>query len=146
MAVPRLRNYDRAQSCYEQARLLLPYDGNPSHQLAILSSYQKDVFGSLVHYYRALCVRTPYETASENMGTVLNKALEQYKARGLVREKERLAETANGTPAVPRLRVEAFKEKVVVLHSLWSLNMDEYVTFICIIRSPLTSLKSESPG
>lgn len=124
MTLPRLRNYDRAQSCYEQARLLLPFDGNPSHQLAILASYQKDVFGSLVHYYRALCVRTPYETAAENLGTVLNKAFEQYQAKGLVREQEKQTETANGTPAVPRLRVEAFKEKVVVLHSMWGMNID----------------------
>ncbi|KAI0342447.1 hypothetical protein BDW22DRAFT_1429283 [Trametopsis cervina] len=125
MALPRLRNYDRAQSCYEQARLLLPFDGNPSHQLAILSSYQKDIFGSLVHYYRALCVRTPYETASENLGTVLSKALEQYKVNGLIREKEERAEVAKGTPATPRLRVEAFKEKVVVLHSMWGMHIDE---------------------
>ncbi|KAI0088293.1 hypothetical protein BDY19DRAFT_950147 [Irpex rosettiformis] len=125
MALPRLRNYDRAQSCYEQARLLLPFDGNPSHQLAILSSYQKDVFGSLVHYYRALCVRTPYETAAENLSTVLNKAFEQYQAKGLIREQEKQAEAANGTHSVPRLRVEAFKEKVVVLHSMWGMNIDE---------------------
>jgi tetratricopeptide (TPR) repeat protein len=138
VALPRLRNYDRAQSCYEQARLLLPFDGNPSHQLAILASYQKDIFGSLVHYYRALCVRTPYETASENLGTVLNKAFEQYKAKGLVREQEKQAEIASGAPAVPRLRVEAFKEKVVVLHSMWSMNNDECVPFTPNLHSVLT--------
>ena len=75
--IPRARNYEKAQQCYEQARLLVPYEGNPSHQLAILSSYKKDAFGSLVHYYRALCVRQPYDTAAENLGTVLTKTLEQ---------------------------------------------------------------------
>lgn len=127
ITLPRLRNYDRAQSCYEQARLLLPYDGNPSHQLAILSSYQKDVFGSLVHYYRALCVRTPYETAADNLGTVLNKAFEQYQSKGLIREQEKQAEAATGVLPAPRVRVEAFKEKIVVLHSMWGSNIDEYV-------------------
>lgn len=127
--LPRLRNYDRAQSCYEQARLLLPYDGNPSHQLAILSSYQKDTLNSILHYYRALCVRSPYETASENLGTVLHKALEQYKSKGLLREievQEELSANGNG-PIPPRLRVESFKEKVVVLHAQWCMNVDEYV-------------------
>ncbi|EKM56730.1 uncharacterized protein PHACADRAFT_254023 [Phanerochaete carnosa HHB-10118-sp] len=125
MPLPRLRNYDRAQSCYEQARLLFPHDGNPSHQLAILSSYQKDTLSSILHYYRALCVRTPYETASENLGTVLSKALEQYKSKGLLREAEAQEELANSETVSPRLRVEAFKEKVAVLHAQWCRNVDE---------------------
>ncbi|KAI0922973.1 hypothetical protein AcV5_009826 [Taiwanofungus camphoratus] len=130
VAIPRMRNYDRAQSCYEQARLLLPNDGNPSHQLAILASYQKDTFESLVHYYRALCVRTPYDTASENMGTTLSKALDQWKVRGSRKEREREKEEARGaaTPLAPRLRVEGFKEKLIVLHALWRLPSDEIET------------------
>jgi tetratricopeptide (TPR) repeat protein len=123
--LPRLRNYDRAQSCYEQARLLLPHDGNPSHQLAILSSYQKDTLSCIMHYYRALCVRSPYETASENLGTVLHKALEQYKTRGLLREIEAQEELATTGTITPRARVESFKEKVVVLHAQWCMNVDE---------------------
>jgi protein SMG7 len=121
---PRARNYDKAQQCYEQARLLVPYEGNPSHQLAILASYQKDTFGSLYHYYRALCVRQPYDTASENLGTVLAKALEQWKARTR-REREKPidkdGERGSGASLAPRLRVEAFKEAVVVLNALWRL-------------------------
>jgi hypothetical protein len=125
--IPRARNYDKAQQCYEQARLLVPYEGNPSHQLAILASYQKDLFGSLIHYYRALCVLQPYDTASENLGTVLNKALDQWKTR-TKREKEKnggkAAERNGSSPLAPRLRVENFKEKVVVLHALWRLGVD----------------------
>jgi protein SMG7 len=107
-AIPRARNYDMAQQCYEQARLLVPYEGNSSHQLAILASYQKDTFGSLYHYYRALCVRQPYDTASENLGTVLSKALEQWKARTR-REREKPVDKDGdrgiGSSLAPRLRV-----------------------------------------
>jgi protein SMG7 len=127
--IPRARNYDKAQQCYEQARLLVPYEGNPSHQLAILASYQKDLFGSLIHYYRALCVLQPYDTASENLGTVVNKALDQWKTR-MKREKEKNANKAERdglTPLAPRLRVEFFKEKVVVLHALWRLGLERYI-------------------
>ena len=124
MPLPRLRNYDRAQSCYEQARLLLPHDGNPSHQLAILSSYQKDTFSSLVHYYRALCVRQPFDTASENMANVLSKTLDTYRTKGLLRERELLEEKASGAQPTPRIRVEAFKEQVAVLHAQWCMNND----------------------
>lgn len=131
--IPRARNYDKAQQCYEQARLLVPYEGNPSHQLAILSSYQKDSFGSLAHYYRALCVLQPYDTASENLGTVLSKVLDQWKVK-MRREKEKnggkILET-DGSSLAPRLRVENFKEKVVVLHALWRLGVEKCMIFLC---------------
>ena len=120
----RARNYDKAQQCYEQARLLVPYEGNPSHQLAILASYQKDLFGSLVHYYRALCVLQPYDTASDNLGVVLNKALDQWKNR-IKRLKDKAADRERESGVVaPHLRVEIFKERVVVLHALWRLGVD----------------------
>lgn len=116
-SVPRPRNYIRAQTSYEHARLLVPDDGNASHQLAILAAYQKDAFGSLLHYYRALCVRQPYDTASDNLNTVLKKALDQFKSkRG--RKDEELRK-------VPRFQVEQLKEAVVVLHAFWSLDGDE---------------------
>lgn len=146
MALPRLRNYDRAQSCYEQARLLLPHDGNPSHQLAILSSYHKDTFSSLVHYYRALCVRQPFDTAAENMGTVLNKALDTYKSRGLLREREMNDDAANGVAITPRVRVEAFKEKVVVLHAQWCMNVDEYVSILYLVPTISSLVQSKIYG
>lgn len=127
--MPRMRNYEKAQQCYEHARLLLPYDGNASHQLAILSSYQRDAFSSLFHYYRALCVRQPYDTASDNMITVLNKALDLWKARmKRDREREKDHDDEQITASVPPIvRINAFKEKVVVLHALWRLGVDKYV-------------------
>ncbi|RDB17335.1 Protein SMG7 [Hypsizygus marmoreus] len=116
--IPGRRNYEKAQQCYEQARLLVPTDGNPSHQLAIIDTYRKDSFGSLTHYYRALCVRTPYDTASENLSSVLSKALEQWRNRSR-RERER----TDTLP--PRVQIELFKEKIVVLHALWKVGMDK---------------------
>ena len=118
-AYPRQRTYEKAQQCYEQARALLPHEGNPSHQLAILASYKKDNFTSLVHYYRALCVRQPYDTAAENLGTVLSKALESW------RQRMRRAEQHVDAPLLPKQRIDAFKEKVVVLHALWRVGIDK---------------------
>ena len=136
---PRPRTYDKAQQCYEQARLLVPYEGNPSHQLAILASYQKDSFSSLIHYYRALCVSQPYDTAAENLGTVLSKALEMWRQRT---RRERDKNTSVESQIPPRVRVETFKEKVVVLHALWRVGMDKgvekYFDTISIIFLGLT--------
>ncbi|KAF9260750.1 hypothetical protein L218DRAFT_572149 [Marasmius fiardii PR-910] len=120
--LPRPRNYEKARHCYEQAKLLVPHEGNPSHQLAILASYQKDMFTSLVHYYRALCVRHPYDSASENIHTVLHKAIEQWKT------KSRSVGEADLRNAVGKVKIEAFKEKLVVLHGLYRLGLGKYDT------------------
>jgi hypothetical protein len=117
--VPRPRDYHRAQQCYEQARLLMPHDGNPSHQLAIIAFYQKDPFISLLHYYRALCVRQPYDTASENLGSVLTRALDQWYHRS--RRDKHLA--PKDSP--PRVKVELFKDRIVVLHAVWRAGLKD---------------------
>ncbi|KAF9022220.1 hypothetical protein BDZ89DRAFT_210483 [Hymenopellis radicata] len=114
----RPRNYTKARSCYEQAKLLVATDGNPSHQLAILASYEKDQFMSLVHYYFALCVKQPYETAADNMGTIMHKALEQWKARS---KEDNLA----SEPPIAKIRIDIFKDKMVVLHGLWRLGLQK---------------------
>lgn len=119
---PRPKNYTKAQQCYEQARLLVPSEGNPSHQLAILASYKKDSFASLIHYYRALCVSQPYDTAAENLGTVLSKALEVWRQR-MKRERDRSAH-GDAQPSI-RVRTENLQENIVVLHALWRLGMDK---------------------
>lgn len=121
-AVARPRNYDKAMQCYEQARSLVPNEGNPSHQLAILASYQNDSFSSIVHYYRSLCVRQPYDTAAENLGTVLAKALDAWRQK-MKREKE--MNGANDVTLAPRIRISLFTEKIVVLHALWRIGMEK---------------------
>ncbi|KAG6380081.1 hypothetical protein JVT61DRAFT_8163 [Boletus reticuloceps] len=121
-SIPRARNYDKAIQCYEQARLLVPYEGNSSHQLAILAFYQGDMFSSLFHYYRALCVRQPYDTASENVKKILNKALDQQIKK--TRDVPQTTVTESGE-VPPRLRVDYFKENIVLLHALWRLGSDK---------------------
>ncbi|TRM67084.1 hypothetical protein BD626DRAFT_566125 [Schizophyllum amplum] len=115
----RPRNYDRAQSCYEHARRLVPDDGNPSHQMAIIASYQNDVFSSVVHYYRALCVRQPYEPAADNLSTVFHKALDQFKRR-----KQQEHEKGDASEVSVRSRIDSFKDKIVVIHALWRHGSD----------------------
>lgn len=116
---PRPRNYTRAFTAYSHARLLLPDDGNASHQLAILASYENDTFATVLHYYRALCVRQPFDVASTNLTLVLKKALEDL-------WRARRGRKTDEQPKFPKL-VDKFKESVVVLHGLWSFDSDELV-------------------
>ncbi|KAG8934834.1 hypothetical protein FRC02_009154 [Tulasnella sp. 418] len=102
-AIAKARDYTRAAECYHQARLLLPDNGNPSNQLAVLAVWSSDSFSSVYHCYRALCVKKPFPTARENLEKPLKKALES----------SRQGEDVQQTP------VEAFKESVILLHGLW---------------------------
>lgn len=79
---PQQRNFEDAIACYEAARLLVPSSGNPSNQLAVVSAYSGDVFGAVYHYYRALCVKVPFESAKINLGTSLGKSVMEWSKEG----------------------------------------------------------------
>ena len=108
--IPRARDYEKARQRYEQARALVPHEGNPSNQLAILSSYQMDTFNAVVHYYRAICVQQPYDGAAENMGKSLKKSLDFWNTKGKAKQQE---------ATVPRLKIEVLKEQIIALHAYW---------------------------
>jgi protein SMG7 len=118
-AGPRPRNYAKSAEYYLQARLLIPENGNPSNQLAILAMYARDSFGSVLNYYRAICIRLPFPTAKDNLEKTLVKAIDKYKKDG-----ERV-ESGGGEET----KVEVFKEDVVVLHGLWFLKA-RFVTLL----------------
>jgi len=113
---PRPRNYSKAQECYERARLLVPDVGNACHQLAILASYQLDPFAGVLQYYRAMCVKQPYETAASNLDSTLARNLESYK---------KLSKTDPQPGEPPKSRVERFKKALITLHGLWKLSSSE---------------------
>jgi len=135
--VPRARNYDKAQKCYDQARLLVPNEGNPWHQLAILSSYQKNTFLMVMHYYRAFCVQQPYETAIDNLNMVLTKVLDTWKKYDQ-REREKALDMEMAT----HILVNTFQERIITLHALWRLGaergVEKYVFCSCSYELPLT--------
>ena len=62
-------DFSRACAFYEQSRLILPDQGQPSNQLAVVSLYSTDTFAALYYYYRALCVKTPFAKARELSST-----------------------------------------------------------------------------
>jgi hypothetical protein len=121
--LPRAKTYDKARACYECARDLMPDEGNASHQLAILASYQKDTFESLVQYYKALCVRSAYDPAAENMGNVLSKFLEAWRRRRKGKQGRLPSEDLSGAKSNP----PSFKDNVILLHALWRLSVEESV-------------------
>ncbi|KAM0791259.1 hypothetical protein ACM66B_005735 [Microbotryomycetes sp. NB124-2] len=78
----KAKTYTRAAECYHQARLLMPDDGNPSNQLAVLSTYSNDNLSTVYHYYRALAVMTPFSTARVNLGKLFAKLVTRWFSPG----------------------------------------------------------------
>ncbi|BGP32178.1 hypothetical protein JCM10296v2_003958 [Rhodotorula toruloides] len=79
----KIKTYAKAAECYNQARLLLPDNGNPSNQLAVLSQYAADPLASIYHYYRAICVRSmPFSTARANLQITFKKAVARWAENG----------------------------------------------------------------
>ncbi|GAA6021027.1 hypothetical protein JCM10207_003892 [Rhodosporidiobolus poonsookiae] len=76
------KTYAKAAGCYTQARLLLPDNGNPSNQLAVLSQYAHDALSSVYHYLRALATRQPFATARANLQVTLKRAVARWAAEG----------------------------------------------------------------
>ncbi|GAA5902361.1 hypothetical protein JCM5296_003121 [Sporobolomyces johnsonii] len=74
----KVKTFTKAAECYYQARLLIPDNGNPSNQLAVLAQYAADPLSSAYHYYRALSVRTPFDTARANLQTTFKKVLQRW--------------------------------------------------------------------
>ncbi|KAI6041559.1 hypothetical protein EDC04DRAFT_3139688 [Pisolithus marmoratus] len=111
--VTRARTYNRSISLYEHARALLPSDGNAAHQLAILAFYGGDIFHALYWYWRALCVKVPYEAAVENVRKVLARAATEGASRWSGQ-----AVRGEGEEEVLVRKVEQMKENITFLHAL----------------------------
>jgi hypothetical protein len=59
---------------YAAAARLFPGGGNPHNQLAVLATYTGDEMCAAYRYARAQACATPFATARENMGLLLDKA------------------------------------------------------------------------
>lgn len=77
---PAPHDFGAALRFYHEAHLLLPDHGNPSNQLAVVALFVGDTFGAMYQYYRALCVRVPFDKARFNLHRLLDKALESWLA------------------------------------------------------------------
>ncbi|GAA6060118.1 hypothetical protein JCM10212_003526 [Sporobolomyces blumeae] len=103
-----VKTFAKAAECYRQAALLIPDNGNPHNQLAVLAQYASDPLSSAYHYYRALALRIPFETAKTNLQTTYKKSL----SRWLATEAEGLGQDGSSDAA-------RFRSAFVALHAIF---------------------------
>lgn len=127
--VSKEKTWARAYEAYHQARLLVPDDGNPSNQLAVLSGYQHDDLSTIYHYYRALCVRKAFSTAKQNLGPTFAKILSVWEGDQKRDADKRKLQAGSGryvnadgdsvrAEQDPTELLERFKRSFVVLHAI----------------------------
>uniref|UniRef100_A0A803KMD7 Uncharacterized protein n=1 Tax=Chenopodium quinoa TaxID=63459 RepID=A0A803KMD7_CHEQI len=74
----RVREFSAASSYYLQAASLWPSNGNPHHQLAILSTYSSDELVAVYRYFRSLAAEIPFPTAKDNLVIAFEKNRQNY--------------------------------------------------------------------
>ncbi len=68
------RNWLKAERYYRQALQLLPENGNPHNQLAVVATYTNNNLSAVHRYFRSLAVRgQPFTTALQNLKLIFEK-------------------------------------------------------------------------
>lgn len=140
-------DFSRARAFYEQSRLILPDQGQPSNQLAVVSLYNADTFSALYYYYRALCVKTPFVKAKINLEKLLSKPTSTYLKEAArsddggdihwdaakdhrARDAQLVTQLSNSLEQAQQL-TEAWTEQVIVLHGLFYQRSHlEHITYL----------------
>lgn len=77
------KNWGPATGYYTLANKLLPSDGTPHNQLAVIALLEGSHLSSTYHVYRALSVAEPFPQAGDNLAVGFRKILRADKAKTL---------------------------------------------------------------
>ena len=77
---PHQKDWKNASNYYRKAFLLIPHNGNPHNQLAVLSTYTDDDIETVYRYYRSIVIKYPFLTAAENLVVLFEKNIPKYTA------------------------------------------------------------------
>ncbi|XP_068688143.1 nonsense-mediated mRNA decay factor SMG7-like [Montipora foliosa] len=72
---------DQAEVFYHHALVLVPSNGQPYNQLAILASGKGDELGTVYYYCRSIAVKNPFPAASTNLQKTLSKVVSRHNTR-----------------------------------------------------------------
>ncbi|KAJ3023327.1 hypothetical protein HKX48_003611 [Thoreauomyces humboldtii] len=73
-------NWGTARMFYNLAIRLMPENGNPYNQLAVIASYAGDELAAVEYYFRSLVIARPFLTAAENVQILFDKVQKRYES------------------------------------------------------------------
>lgn len=68
------KNFAAAESFYHKALALIPENGNPHNQLAVLATYVEAETVAVYRYCRSLLIAQPFATAEENLALLFERS------------------------------------------------------------------------
>ncbi|CAH0478718.1 unnamed protein product [Peronospora belbahrii] len=68
------KNFAAAEALYHRALAVLPENGNPHNQLAVLATYVEAETVAVYHYCRSLLTSQPFTTAEENLALLFERS------------------------------------------------------------------------
>ncbi|XP_055644109.1 telomerase-binding protein EST1A isoform X2 [Toxorhynchites rutilus septentrionalis] len=81
-------NFRRAKQWYVKAQQILPKNGRPYNQLALLSVYAKRKIDAVYFYMRSLMSSNPFESARESLMDLFNETKKKYESSQRKREEK----------------------------------------------------------
>lgn len=108
-------DYGPAYGYYVLAQTLLPENGAPANQLAVLSTYSKDFLASTYYFYRALACGEPFATAGNNLALGFRKVLRD----GVGVDGGEREDVGALIEAFLRMHAEFYNQKEYVLKKTW---------------------------
>lgn len=138
----RAREFSAASSYYLQAASLWPSNGNPHHQLAILSTYSNDELVAVYRYFRSLAAEVPFPTAKDNLVIAFEKNRQSY---------TQLIETKKSVGDGEVSKTEKYKEfctQYVRLHGILftRTSLETFGVVLSSVKGAFHELLSSGPG
>ncbi|XP_049299967.1 telomerase-binding protein EST1A isoform X2 [Anopheles funestus] len=81
-------NYRKAKQWYVKAQQILPKNGRPYNQLALLSVYAKRKIDAVYFYMRSLMSSNPFESARESLMDLFNETKKKFESNQRKREEK----------------------------------------------------------
>lgn len=89
--VNEANNFRKAKQWYVKAQQILPKNGRPYNQLALLSVYAKRKIDAVYFYMRSLMSSNPFESARESLMDLFNETKKKYESSQRKREEKNRA-------------------------------------------------------
>lgn len=104
--------FDGASEWYTRAYQLIPSNGMPSNQLAILALYNKKKFDAIFYHMRSLNASNPIKSAKESLVILFDELRKKYQSMNKVQNQSSAGQS--DACAAKRVKMKNFKREIWV--------------------------------
>ncbi|XP_055321817.1 telomerase-binding protein EST1A isoform X2 [Sitodiplosis mosellana] len=104
--------FEGASEWYSKAYQLIPSNGMPSNQLAILALYNKKKFDAIFYHMRSLNASNPIKSAKESLVILFDELRKKYQSLNKVQSQSMAGQS--GDASAKRVKMKNFKREIWV--------------------------------